>query len=398
MASGMKKASEIMERTFINRDELLGHLLRADIELVVGGQRRGEDPMLVLTKPISYHYMTEPRTKKGIFYPAKDTIYTIKSRSLFTSTGKMTAGSFSTPAGPPQGGVVKGKSRPTNGACVAAAITPGYTAFKDLGDVDQSDVEGDGKKFICRSCYANKSNYMHRGPQSGQLMRHIWLKKQLDENSPEEVGDILAEALAAHASNLKKREKMEEDPRFFRIHDSGDLFSKKVKGSFPGGIKALLAWYRVCRIFDGKINFWCPTRMWVFPEFTQFVQDNPPPRNLSLRPSALHFDDTAPMIDGFTAGTTAHFWQKDKQTRPVQKGIADLACPAYAGGGKSCGGALARAQRDTGYGSNPTEVESLNDLVRIAQSSPALSELTNGGSDCRACWLFQDTRVSYKAH
>jgi len=382
MASGMKKASAIMQRTFINRDEIIEHLGKAEIKLVLP---QGEDPVLVLKKPISYEYETVPITKKGIFRSAKKVIYTIASRSLFTSTGKMTAGSFSTPAGPPGS---------TQGACPAAAIGPKYQAFKRLGDVDQGNV--DASKFICRFCYANKSNYMHRGPQSGQILRHIWLQRQLAEKSIEQVAGILTEALGLHASNTEKREAMEEDPRFFRIHDSGDLFDSGGHGQGPG-IKALLVWYNVSESLPG-INFWCPTRMWVFPYFTKFVQDNPPPENLALRPSALHFDDTAPMVDGFAAGTAAHYWQKEKQTRPVQGGIADLACPAYAGGGASCGGALRRAKSDPEYKNNPTEVGAFRDLVQEAVSDPVLRELTSDGSDCRACWLFKDKRTSYKAH
>ena len=164
--------------------------------------------------------------------------------------------------------------------------------------------------------------------------------------------EVMAGALAAHLGNRKRRLAFGEDPLFFRIHDSGD---------FTFSPNTYLLWKLVAE--DPRmsaVSFWAPTRMWVFPQFRRIVSENPPPENMSLRPSALHFNDLAPGIDGFHAGSTAH----TKGTDPVRDGIAQWVCPAYQHDGKSCAG-----------GGGPQREK-----------------------DCRACWSYKDTEVSYLVH
>lgn len=376
-----KPFTGIMEKAFKNRNEALGFIQKTEITL---GANEDGDPALILTQPFAYTAQIAQSKSKatktyGQVIPAHEKDFLLEDTVLFSSTGKMTAGSFGTPAGPPKKG----------GACPSAALPSTYRNFKKLGDVDQKDVGQDGAKYICNYCYANKGNYMHRAPQWGQVLRHTWLQRELDKKSEEEVGETLTQALRVHSSNTGMRQAKGENPRFFRIHDSGDLFDGGGHGGEPG-VKALLTWYRVCENLP-EIYFWCPTRMWVFPYFADFVRDNPPPENLALRPSALHFNDIGPVLPGFTAGTTAH-----RKQAPVESGIAELGCPAYSMGGKSCGGAFERGLRDPEI--KGKEREALVKMSDIVKKDPELSELTSGGSDCRACWLLTKARVSYMAH
>lgn len=81
---------------------------------------------------------------------------------------------------------------------------------------------------------------------------------------------------------------------------------------------------------------------------------------MSIRPSALHFQDRAPEIDGFDAGSSAHALEFD----PVKNDTADWICPAYQHDGHTCAGA----------------------------GGP------NGERDCRVCWVHVDMAPSYRSH
>jgi hypothetical protein len=238
---------------------------------------------------------------------------------------------------------------------------------------------------ICRKCYSNKGNYMHRSSQYAQVIRLNWVNAMLDQGVDHLV-DALVEGIEAHSRNEKRRRACKEDPRFFRIHDSGDLFD----------LRYWEAWKQVCLADELKdIKFWMPTRSWWAPGFARQWGAVPP--NLAFRPSAYHFDDHAPVVPGMSAGSTAHYWEKDRKTDPVEKGLADWVCPAYAGGksGGKCIGALERARSEW-------KTEHPNWLARLVHLVDGMDEqdleLTDNGNDCRVCWLNKDISVSYKAH
>src|SRR5262245_28582333 len=87
---------------------------------------------------------------------------------------------------------------------------------------------------------------------------------------------------------------------FFRVHDSGDLFSAKYTA----------CWTRVCAALP-EVLFWFPTRMWphggklINLANLAAVRDLASLPNVVVRPSALAFDDPAPIVEGYGPGTTA---------------------------------------------------------------------------------------------
>ena len=113
------------------------------------------------------------------------------------------------------------------------------------------------------------------------------------------------------------------DSEYFRVHDSGDMFSPAYA----------YWWWRVCQDLP-RIKFWVPTRAWQQPSGPLPIVDelmlqlrklaNLP--NVTVRPSALNFGDHAPSVSGLHAGSTAdchdvlRVWQ----------------CPAH-GQGNQCG-------------------------------------------------------------
>jgi hypothetical protein len=349
---GLTNPSPFLARTVINRNEaymmLEGHTL--DVEV-----KRGKDPSLMLTPALRFQYMTEadidPKTKMPVVKKKKDGSFKIShshmdefvltAPSFFTKTSKMSAASWSIPAGPPSVG----------GACASAELFKSagqYQIALKQGDVEQRPASK--PDWICQFCYAGKSNYMHRTSQYSQTARWIWMRGMIQHEGLEGAAAKMVEALRAHQGNTKVRQKCGENPAFFRIHDSGD---------FTLSPNTYLFWVLVAREMR-EVNFWAPTRMWTFPKFNEMVRANPAPDNMSVRPSALHFADVAPDIDGFDHGSSAH----DIDLDPVKEGLADWICPAYQHDGHTCANA----------------------------GGP------KGEKDCRVCWVHTDMAVSYRSH
>jgi len=164
--------------------------------------------------------------------------------------------------------------------------------------------------WICSWCYALKGNYRNVNQQFYQAMRLRWAEAALATPAP---GEAFTSAMRPKERAEKSYftwfmtlaieryyapEKWEdravyaEDPRFFRIHDSGDLYS----------LPYTWAWIEVARRLP-HVRFWAPTRMWMFAPFLRAFETAPP--NFAIRPSALHFRDDAPVIPGMAGGSTA---------------------------------------------------------------------------------------------
>lgn len=133
----------------------------------------------------------------------------------------------------------------------------------------------------------------------------------------------------------------ETGTEYFRVHDSGDLFN----------VAYATCWLEVCRQLP-HVRFWIPTRAWQQPSGTlpmfdpllQLLRQLAQLQNVTVRPSALNFGDTAPVVAGLHAGSTAD----------THDAFAARQCPAYSQGGH-CG-------------------------------------------DCRTCWDEKETPVSYCRH
>lgn len=352
---GLLNPSPVPERTLINRSEaylmLQGHEIRLNIP------KGKKDPFLQVVPKVEFKYMTEadidPRTgmprivkKKGVEKIIRSRIdkFSIEMPTLFSKTSKMKAPSWSFPAGPPAVG----------GTCISSALFKHPSQYETAlaqGDVQQRPANV--KDWICSYCYAGKSNYMHRTSQYSQTIRAIWMMGILKTHSFPDAAKLLTKALRAHLGNKGKREADNEDPRYFRIHDSGDMTLNPDTYSLWCSVAGNL----------GDVSFWAPTRMWTFASFVNRVRSSPPPGNLVLRPSALHFNDKAPAIEGFAAGSTAHASNKKQPVDPVASRLADWSCPAYQFN-NTCSGSKGPDKK----------------------------------KPCRLCWDYPDSTVSYKGH
>lgn len=354
-------AEDSKKFVFRNRESVRKKLAKVNIALDLkptGKQNRWNgDPALIYSRPL-----------KDIRFSGK--YISLLGTNLFTTTSKMGAGSLSLPAGP----------RALQGTCAASK----------LPEVSPELFEHQ----ICRKCYALKNNFSYELPQCYQATRYEWLKGLLEESGVEAAADLLAAAVQAYNGNLKARRDAGENPAFFRVHDSGDVWSEDYWELWQG-------------VFDRcqKIRFWMPTRMhWI--EGWRSLIGNYRAKNVVIRPSAYHFNDPAPAVKGLAAGSTGHYpaWGD-----PMESGVADFICPAYAAEG-ACVNAVRLSMgvykgMRPGYSENPRQappyvtsrMKAMMDEYRKGLSSEE-RRITNDGWDCRVCWIRPDWSVSYKVH
>ena len=183
---------------------------------------------------------------------------------------------------------------------------------------------------ICDDCYASKGCYRWRTTEHAQLARFAWTVESMRTPAGREQWVTYMVAAIRQSSC-----------RYFRVHDSGDMFSPAYAES----------WLEVCRLLP-DVCFWIPTRAWqqpagplpLFDPLLGVLRKLASLPNVTVRPSALNFGDHAPVVAGLHAGSTAD----------VPDVFRARQCPAYNQGGH-CG-------------------------------------------DCRTCWDTKDTPVSYCRH
>lgn len=267
--------------------------------------------------------------------------------SLFAETSKMAAPSYSMPAGPPQ----------HHGSCPAADKTA-----------------NDRLRWICDGCYATDGNYLYPDQAAMRYLRMQWTRKSLKAGTfARDIIDGLT--VLTRYPNYS----LDLDPRFFRIHDSGD---------FMASAEYVLAWGEIAHAFP-QIHFWAPTRDWAFcpsmiakydlakngfrpnpaleAAFIKVTRENP---NLVIRPSALHVGDEPPVVPFLSAGSTVLEGPRRVKGKTVDSpgtyngvercgfisGAAHCHCPAYE------------------YGD------------------------TCANAQCRTCWVKPTVTVDYPAH
>lgn len=176
-----------------------------------------------------------------------------------------------------------------------------------------------GDNAICGACYARKGMYAMYSVPAAQEARFAWTRAMMRSGAGRDA--FVAYMTAAVRAGSRGG--------FFRVHDSGDLFSAAYAE----------CWRRICHNVS-DVKFWFPTRSYRVAAILPAIQELAALDNVTVRPSALHFDADAPVIDGLQAGSTAS--------------VAGFNCPA--------------------------------------------SQQNNECRDCRACWTDRDVAISYHKH
>src|ERR1700693_4481563 len=137
---------------------------------------------------------------------------------------------------------------------------------------------------ICDSCYAAKGCYVYRSTRNAQAVRFAWTVASL------RTADARQQWVAALVAAIRA-----VGCAYFRVHDSGDLFSAQYAS----------CWHEVCRQLP-DVRFWVPTPsghhpagpLPVFDPLLGVLRKLAVLPNVTVRPSALNFGDNAPTVDG----------------------------------------------------------------------------------------------------
>jgi len=223
----------------------------------------------------------------------------VRSLPFLSWTSKMDCPSWGLPSG----------HLAVGGTCPAAIQTVVEPA--KMRPIVDSVTASEGKvsfaDAVCQRCYAAKGNYDRGSTAYAQLMRLAWTREAMRTTNPEtgrsmfvdtmvtviEHSDYKMDAGPVTAEDDDGREivtspKEPTGERFFRIHDSGDIFEPEY----------LNQWKQICnRLLH--IQFWAPTRIWATHWGVDAVNEiNADPRNLTIRPSAFHTGSHPPKIEG----------------------------------------------------------------------------------------------------
>lgn len=287
----------------------------------------------------------------------------LKTSTLLTWTSKMGAPSFSIPAGPP------GYGGSCPGAMGGQSIVPERQLLRAKDRVAEIlNKPVDIARCICQFCYAETGRYGTAMIQGVQVLSFLWAKQAvLDGGNFVEVMDWAVK----HADyRLDGEGRLPAEPthhpygRFFRIHDSGDFFSRRY----------LQGWAEVARL-NPDIGFWAPSRLWATNNWvTEVAESTGIPPNLAIRPSAYMVNDPTPQGLNLGAGWVDWSVVYAKEVKPY-----DTPGPHNA--------------PDAAYNWDCQAYIVDDDLHNCrAAESP------DGKIGCRTCWVMPETSVNYTLH
>ena len=215
-------------------------------------------------------------------------------RALLTEPSKMPAFSWSLPAGNKRMGQPKG-------TCPGArADDPSYLCFLCYANPDSKKLDKHGE-LIRRG-----GNYERPSVRKAQSARHQWTTDCLMTKEGQARWVTVMTAAITWATRQDRATPKSKRILFFRWHDSGDVWQ-------PNYGKMIR---EVCANLP-DVRFWLPTRSWhSTPRILTVLQDVAQLPNVAVRPSALRFEETAPVVPGLSAGTGAR--------------SAGFNCPAHA--------------------------------------------------------------------
>ncbi len=321
---------------------------------------------------------------------------------LLSWTSKMGCWSWSLPAGHGTiGGACPGAAAGQSTSDAKVRDNQGRVVLRVLNKYPSPDVRTgrtgpveriDLAAAICQTCYATGANYKYSDNIARGYLRWVWMEWALSKPARGNFSNLFVQTMVAAIAGAndalggtlhtrgKKRGQVKDLPeparwrknRWFRIHDAGD---------FPT-IAEFEAWMEIAAYFrpgnsNGvqPVSFWAPTRMWAMGDkWIELVKRAEALGNFIVRPSAYSLNEHAPQIPGWAAGTTVY---APAVANEAEEGLApqyyDWDCRAYqAKNGPSCRGAIAPAVQD--------------------------GVLVPGEVGCRACWVFPNLRVNYRAH
>lgn len=350
----------------------------------------------------------------------------VKRVGLLTLTSKMGCYSFNMPAGPLAHGF--------GGTCPASRFGFPMLTTRERTRHGQSEEFAqfavDQESWLCSGCYGLKGLYGNPSMVFLMEARKQFIEGQLalDKRSgQDELVEIIVRAVRmGQVKSITERYFLKQmgmqdeswaipDPEYFRWHDVGDAW-------VPGWQEAI---FRICEALDVQyvddelglrlpaVKFWQPTRMWMLKgSLIDEAKSGGIPRNLSVRPSAAHFNQAPPKIAGLSAGSgsvclSEEVTPQDRQnvervlgTKLYDRGGKGWICPAYLRpeykDGRRVGGGGAIIQKEK-LKSGEVKEKLVGGACARAYG-PDGQEPAPNGSGCRVCWDRPDLIVVYPEH
>ena len=213
--------------------------------------------------------------------------------------------------------------------------------------------------LICSHCYALKGSYLFSNVKKALQAKADLITKSLrEDNGDTFVETMVSQITAKYYKNGEKKSLKNCNTDLFRVHDSGDLFSKKY----------IECWIRICQALP-DIRFWFPTREYVRIDQLPHLRKLAELPNAIVRPSALKVDEPAPKIAGLDGGTSVY------TSEEKAKADGHMVCPATVHPyrmGKKAWSALDKKKR--------------GELASCA------------GNNCQACFIKSCKPKAYLAH
>jgi hypothetical protein len=305
---------------------------------------------------------------------------------MLSWTQKMGTPSFSLPAGAPQvGGTCPGAA----GGQSIVPLTQLRTAQKLVESVTHKPVIL--ADAICERCYATGGNYAYGSMVLAQAVREMWARAALKDGTFVDTmswavanADYMLQGGTVGSGKDKVAYDIERYPgRYFRIHDSGDFFSRSY----------LEAWKAVANNFkgrDNRITFWAPTRVWAADWGIKAVKDfnSDTNTNLIIRPSTYHINENVPdnLGPGFAQWSVC--WSKKVKDRLL----------TFPGRSKTAHAGTAVPSTAFGWDCQAYAVDDEAHSCRNARGPTNTSGGATKDLGCRACWVKPNTSINYTEH
>lgn len=345
---------------------------------------------------------------------------------LLTLTSKMGCYSFNLPAGPLSHGFY--------GSCPGSRFGFPMLTEHERGRHGQTEamskVQVDQQSWLCAGCYGLKGLYGSPNLVFGMDVRKQFIEGQLaidKREGAEGLVDIFVKSIRmGQVKSITERYMLHQmglhddlwaipDPAYFRWHDVGDAWDGDYLRTIVRIAEVLSEPFvePMLRMTLPAVNFWMPTRMWMVKgPMMDLAAKGRIPANLTIRPSAAHFNDRPPVIKGMAAGSgavciSADVTVQDRAaveaatgTKLYQNGGKAWICPAYLkpefkeGRRVGGGGASVLVKR---LASGKVSETLLGGACGRAYG-PDGQQPAPQGSGCRVCWDRPDLVVIYPEH
>lgn len=182
-------------------------------------------------------------------------------------------------------------------------------------------VEKYASASVCANCYARRGRYLFESVKNSRIENYKLMLDSIRRND-DSIIKMMNKA-------IKEYKGWRGPHKYFRVHDSGDLFN----------VEYVRLWIEIVKA-NPDVKFWFPTREHKTDddELLEKLKELNALPNVTVRPSAIRINEAEPYVEGLSAPTyvmdaeTADINVKADKTHRIHK------CPATFGDDHTCYG------------------------------------------------------------